>query len=450
MVSGSAPAAEVIAPTPAIPAGVTAALAGNGRPLDPAARAFFEPRLQHDFAQVRIHDDASAAQSAESLNANAYTLGHRIAFAAGAYAPHTTQGRALLAHELAHVTQSAQLGPQMLMRDPTPPIAVANRFWDAGKIKQRVQALDTTPNKEISKLAQGSDLYGNQTLAWSSRPTGGTKTDWQINISFDKTLDPSGSIRGSTITTDVSAATATAPAVKLITIRLNPDAKPTPEEVTLLQPLKDDKERRHRTVAVTLLHELMHARIAIGRVADASGSTPASDTLDSLDKAKQQSITTASAERATIVGQVVALVKFGDKTLRAAATTASPYTTPTIIDTDAKIRAFANATPDDMVEEKFAKQRSSTAEGLKTVTNNVIADAYGDKVDRTIRSLFPQPNSLGTIQLFTNEVQNLKTMLEKFFDAIDKPAGTPSTPSTSGSANPPPPPTASGRSATPP
>jgi predicted deacylase len=77
----------------------------SGQPLDRAARAFFEPRFEVDFAKVRIHDGTRAVKSARALGALAYTVGRDIVFAAGQYAPTTTQGRRLLAHELTHVVQ---------------------------------------------------------------------------------------------------------------------------------------------------------------------------------------------------------------------------------------------------------------------------------------------------------------------------------------------------------
>jgi hypothetical protein len=81
------------------------ALRSPGQPLDPAARAFFEPRFGHDFSQVRVHTEARAAESARAVNALAYTVGRDIVFAGGQYRPQTEEGRYVLAHELAHVVQ---------------------------------------------------------------------------------------------------------------------------------------------------------------------------------------------------------------------------------------------------------------------------------------------------------------------------------------------------------
>src|SRR5207344_1937947 len=76
---------------------------GPGQPLGPATRAYFEPRFGYDFSQVRVHSDTRAAESARSVNALAYTLGSNVVFGAGQYAPASSAGQRLLAHELAHV-----------------------------------------------------------------------------------------------------------------------------------------------------------------------------------------------------------------------------------------------------------------------------------------------------------------------------------------------------------
>ena len=64
-----------------------------------------EPRFGHDFSQVRVHADTKAAESAQSVNALAYTFGHDMVFGRGQYEPGTSEGRKLLGHELAHVVQ---------------------------------------------------------------------------------------------------------------------------------------------------------------------------------------------------------------------------------------------------------------------------------------------------------------------------------------------------------
>ena len=94
--------------TPAVTPGLETrvkALRGGGRPLPDATRAFFEPRFGHDFSRVRVHADARGAEAARAVNARAFTLGRDIAFGPVQYAPTTSAGRRLLAHELTHVVQ---------------------------------------------------------------------------------------------------------------------------------------------------------------------------------------------------------------------------------------------------------------------------------------------------------------------------------------------------------
>jgi hypothetical protein len=82
--------------------------AGLGQPLDSAARSFFEPRLLADLSHVRVHRDTQASQSAKSLRASAYTVGHNIVFGEGNYRPDTAAGKQLLGHELVHVVQQSR------------------------------------------------------------------------------------------------------------------------------------------------------------------------------------------------------------------------------------------------------------------------------------------------------------------------------------------------------
>lgn len=82
-------------------------LSSSGRSLDSRVRTLMESRFGHDFTQVRVHTDAQASISAQAVNAQAYTVGRDIVFAAGRYTPDTDSGKRLLAHELAHVVQQA-------------------------------------------------------------------------------------------------------------------------------------------------------------------------------------------------------------------------------------------------------------------------------------------------------------------------------------------------------
>jgi hypothetical protein len=89
------------------PGSVDQTLASPGKPLEPALQQDMEKRFGHDFSRVRVHSGAAAQQSAEDVNASAYTVGHNIVFGANRFAPATHEGRRLLAHELTHVVQQS-------------------------------------------------------------------------------------------------------------------------------------------------------------------------------------------------------------------------------------------------------------------------------------------------------------------------------------------------------
>jgi hypothetical protein len=92
-----------------VPPIVHEVLRSPGQPLDLSTRAFLNPRFGHDFSHVRVHTDSRAAESARAVNAHAYTVGQRVVFAEGQYAPDTPAGQKLLAHEMVHVRQQSSI-----------------------------------------------------------------------------------------------------------------------------------------------------------------------------------------------------------------------------------------------------------------------------------------------------------------------------------------------------
>jgi hypothetical protein len=87
-----------------------AATLGSGEPLKPEIRAFMEERFGADFSDVRVHSDAEATRTASQAGAAALAQGPDIVIRSGLYQPNTAVGQRLIAHELAHVVQSAS-GP---------------------------------------------------------------------------------------------------------------------------------------------------------------------------------------------------------------------------------------------------------------------------------------------------------------------------------------------------
>ena len=90
---------------------VSQSLHSGGVPLSPSIRAFYEPRFERNFDQVRVHTGSQAADTARRINARAFTVGEHIVFGAGEYAPETRAGRHLLSHELTHAVQQGKAQP---------------------------------------------------------------------------------------------------------------------------------------------------------------------------------------------------------------------------------------------------------------------------------------------------------------------------------------------------
>ncbi len=88
-----------------IPASIDHVISSGGSPLEQTLQQDMGQRFGHDFSDVRIHADTNAEKSAQDLQAKAYTVGQKIVFGAGQFAPGTHAGRHLLAHELTHVVQ---------------------------------------------------------------------------------------------------------------------------------------------------------------------------------------------------------------------------------------------------------------------------------------------------------------------------------------------------------
>jgi hypothetical protein len=104
---GGGPCSGCRGSSTSVPPIVDEILRSPGQPLDAATRSFMEPRFKRDFSHVRIHSEPRASQSAESVDALAYTVGADIVTGPGhlTAAPH--ERYRLLAHELTHVVQQS-------------------------------------------------------------------------------------------------------------------------------------------------------------------------------------------------------------------------------------------------------------------------------------------------------------------------------------------------------
>lgn len=152
-----------------VPSIVHEVLRSPGQALDPATRAYFEPRFSHDFSQVRIHADTQAAESAAAVNALVYTVGRNVVFGAGRYSPHTQPGKQLMAHELTHTLQQR-------FTSRTQPLSLSDP-GDAGevqaeRISTRVLNQPSGMNRESVGIVSptAANVVQRQVLATSGEP----------------------------------------------------------------------------------------------------------------------------------------------------------------------------------------------------------------------------------------------------------------------------------------
>ncbi|MET0865751.1 MAG: DUF4157 domain-containing protein [Nakamurella sp.] len=118
---------------------------GRGAGLPASVAAPVERALGHDMSAVRVHTDPAADRLARSVQSVAFTQGADIYFTRGSYAPGTTPGSRLLAHELAHVTQRSRGSEPQIGRADDPAETAADRIADRIAPILRRSAHDRVP-----------------------------------------------------------------------------------------------------------------------------------------------------------------------------------------------------------------------------------------------------------------------------------------------------------------
>jgi outer membrane protein OmpA-like peptidoglycan-associated protein len=159
----------------------------------------------YDFSEVRVHTDTKAAESARAVNAMAYTVGRDVVLAIEQYAPGTTAGQRLLAHELTHYIQQQTTTPQLQRKlsvnplhpalapatDPAAALTQAQRFSMMDSLIQSLCdrfEVDGATGEVRSKSLQSLDPA---VLVAESKPTGccclnvltAAPTNWTIQVS---------------------------------------------------------------------------------------------------------------------------------------------------------------------------------------------------------------------------------------------------------------------------
>jgi hypothetical protein len=192
-ISGAPPRVQRVVGSPAgqvgmAPASVDRVLAGTGMPLESRHRLDMERRFGYDFSQVRVHSGAAADQSAQDVNAHAYTVGHNIVFRAGLFAPGTHEGRRLIAHELVHVVQQSGA-------DGAP---AGQNEEDHGPARTRLecrrvghnpsQLVQRQPDKNLEPYQIEGGLYSPQEKQYAVRNPAGLLLTTSVVGRYERTL----------------------------------------------------------------------------------------------------------------------------------------------------------------------------------------------------------------------------------------------------------------------
>ena len=188
---------------------------GSPQPIPPALRAQFERGFGHDFSRVRIFATGASAEAVHAAGSRAITWGSDIALAPGQWSPGSAAGRALLAHELAHVVQQAgEARPRLEHKTLDEEIdeALANRVTDA-------KGLDPThPDYAMNLQSYGFSITHDKDMNLLEEPKDAkAKAEWKRNFQkaeklAGRILDNSGpkvfqkESRAQMLATDLAAA----------------------------------------------------------------------------------------------------------------------------------------------------------------------------------------------------------------------------------------------------
>ena len=140
-------------------------LKGGGRPLPKSTRAFFEPRFDRDFSNVRVHTDSKVSETAKAVNAQVFTTGSNIAFAQGKYDPETSSGKRLLAHELTHVVQQRNGNSIIQCQQRKPKRGKSPTTKRLRRIPVPKTGVDAIPDHKIKETQEFRDLMDSY-LKW--------------------------------------------------------------------------------------------------------------------------------------------------------------------------------------------------------------------------------------------------------------------------------------------
>ncbi|MEX2566034.1 MAG: DUF4157 domain-containing protein [Cyclobacteriaceae bacterium] len=127
---------------------------GSGHPLPKHVGTEMSSKIGADFSGVNIHTDSSAIQMSREIGAKAFTYGDDIYFNQGEYAPGSSEGKHLLAHELTHKVQQGNLQRKVIQKAnlASPRMAGNTLFEDVLDNRAVIELGDTGP--EVRRIQQ--------------------------------------------------------------------------------------------------------------------------------------------------------------------------------------------------------------------------------------------------------------------------------------------------------
>ncbi len=189
---------------------------GTGTPLPGETRSFMESRFSADFSGVRVHTNETSVQMNKEIHAQAFTYGNDIYFNSGMYAPSSTAGKTLLAHELTHTIQQGA-------SSNITPSAKSSNATVAPKLTSRKTAIQrsVTPNLaaavSFAKAEQGKVIankegpdglrFGWRQLMEYFKTTLGAEKILPEGVTGDATTVPESNIKKKTIAKGVNVIT---------------------------------------------------------------------------------------------------------------------------------------------------------------------------------------------------------------------------------------------------
>ena len=159
----------------------------GGKPLDDSTKSFMESRFNHDFSNVRIHDDSKSQQLSRVVNARAFTTGNNIFLGKD----ESVSDKRLMAHELVHVVQQNSSTDSPHMKNDIKKTALLSSIHKKDKGIQRtlptiitnyvgewiaVTALGFALTNGIAGAARGDIHYTFARMRGVMLPGGGTNT----------------------------------------------------------------------------------------------------------------------------------------------------------------------------------------------------------------------------------------------------------------------------------